>query len=685
MICPTPVSAAEKVRLQLKWQHQFQFAGYYAAQARGYYKAAGLDVEIIPSQPGEDAMQEVLQGKADFGVGTTDLLLLREQGEPVVALAVIFQHSPLSFLTLKQNRLQSIHDLAGGKIMIEPGSAELYAYLRKEGIPTEKLTLLTHGFHAKDLQTGGVDAISTYVTDEPFELRSIGQEYMIYSPRSVGIDFYGDTLFSTEGLIAQNPKMVEAFLDASLKGWAYAMQNTEELVQLIYLKYSQRHTIEHLRFEASQMAPLLQASLVEVGHMNPGRWQHIAETYAEQGMLQKGFDLEGFLYDSNPPLESPKWLYWIIGVGALLITFVSVMSGYIHRINRRLRQDVVKRLESERQVRQLVRQLEIEKEYAEKRAITDSLTKLANRRYFDEALSSEFYRSKRSGAPLSLIMIDLDHFKEFNDNLGHLAGDDCLRQIAGVINKIVTRAPDIAARFGGEEFAVILPETEKDGASSVAEEIRKTVEKLAFAHPESTTAKHVTVSLGVVTVFTIGLSEPDKIVSLADDALYSAKKKGRNRTEISLYDIENVRNLSHKYSSFVRLVWKPNNEFGNEIIDNQHKKLFEISNELLSAILDNWPKDECTFLIDTFLTEIENHFRDEEAIILTADYPFYEEHIKCHSDLLAKANTLSKKYQHGELTLGELSSFLADDVVVQHMFVEDKKFIPYIIKMDKHI
>ncbi len=109
---PAP-AADEKVRLQLKWQHQFQFAGYYSAKEKGYYQEAGLDVGIIPCPPGVDPVQEVLLGKAEFGVGSTELLLLRERGAPLVVLAVIFQHSPLALMTLKNNGLQSIHDLAG--------------------------------------------------------------------------------------------------------------------------------------------------------------------------------------------------------------------------------------------------------------------------------------------------------------------------------------------------------------------------------------------------------------------------------------------------------------------------------------------------------------------------------------------------------------------------------------------
>lgn len=347
LLHPLSAAATDKVRLQLKWQHQFQFAGYYAAKEKGYYQAAGLDVEIIPSQPGQDSVQQVLQGKAEFGVGSTDLLLLREQGAPVVVLAVIFQHSPLALMTLKRSGLLNIHDLAGRKIMIEPGSSELYAYLGKEGISPDKFTLLPHGFHVKDLLAGNVDAMSTYITDEPFELSKAGQEYLLYSPRAVGIDFYGDNLFTTERQLKLKPELVKAFRQASLKGWEYAMQHPEELVHLIHDRYSQRHSLEHLRFEARQMVPLLQTNLVEIGHMNPGRWRHIAETYAELGMMKPDFNFKGFLHDPNPPPPDLRWLYVFVGVATLVIAAVSALAVYIHRINARLRREAVERKQAE--------------------------------------------------------------------------------------------------------------------------------------------------------------------------------------------------------------------------------------------------------------------------------------------------------------------------------------------------
>ena len=343
LLLPASASAADSVRLQLKWHHAFQFAGYYAAQAQGYYRAAGLDVEIVPATSGEDPRQQVVQGKAEFGVGATDLLLLREQGAPVVVLASIFQHSPQAFMVLKKQGLQSIHDLAGNTVMIEPDSAELLAYLRHEGVPIDKLTLLPHTFDVKDMLSGKVDAMSVYAVDEPFLAGEAGRDYLLYSPRAAGIDFYSDNLFTTEAMVTERPELVRRFLAASLQGWDYAMQHREELVQLIHGEYSQHRSIDHLRFEARQMEPLLQTKLVAVGHMNAGRWRHITEIYAEMGMLKTDFDLKGFLYDPNPMPRDLTWLYGTLAAIAALLVVVILIAVRFARLSAALKRSDAER------------------------------------------------------------------------------------------------------------------------------------------------------------------------------------------------------------------------------------------------------------------------------------------------------------------------------------------------------
>ncbi len=160
---------------------------------------------------------------------------------------------------------------------------------------------------------------------------------------------------------------------------------------------------------------------------------------------------------------------------------------------------------------------------------TDGLTDLPNRRRFDEFLNREWRRALRDRSPLSLIMMDIDFFKEFNDNYGHLAGDDCLRQLSGVLSEVTQRPGDLAARYGGEEFACVLPNTDSDGAVNLADKIRNRVKATNMPHFFSSIADHVTLSFGVATLIPEAGQMPSELVQLADNLLYSAKKDGRDQ------------------------------------------------------------------------------------------------------------------------------------------------------------
>lgn len=158
----------------------------------------------------------------------------------------------------------------------------------------------------------------------------------------------------------------------------------------------------------------------------------------------------------------------------------------------------------------------------------DSLTGLANRRQFDRILNREWRRARRNGLPLSLVMADVDFFKAYNDRYGHLAGDDCLVQLSTLLEGSLRRPGDLAVRYGGEEFVLLLPETDADGARRVAEAVRQAVEEEAIAHDGSPLG-HVTISLGAATVIPDRTEQPSDLIALADERLYRAKEEGRNR------------------------------------------------------------------------------------------------------------------------------------------------------------
>ncbi len=165
-------------------------------------------------------------------------------------------------------------------------------------------------------------------------------------------------------------------------------------------------------------------------------------------------------------------------------------------------------------------------------ASIDTLTQVYNRREFERCFETEWRRGQRSRQPISVILIDIDHFKAFNDNLGHLNGDNCLRQIATTIRDSVRRAQDMVCRFGGEEFIILLPETDQAGAELLAEHIRQRIVELDIRHSPNFKDEPVTVSLGIATAVPAHKGEsPRKIIDQADNALYKAKKQGRNRVE----------------------------------------------------------------------------------------------------------------------------------------------------------
>jgi PAS domain S-box-containing protein len=330
-----PAYAIGYVTLQLKWTHAFQFAGYYAAKEQGYYRDAGLDVDIREALPGDDPVKDVVGGEAEFGVGTSSLLLERKAGRPVVVLAVIFQHSAYVLIARRLSATQGIHDLVGKRVMLEPQSDELLAYLRQENIPLDRIIRLAHSYDPRDLITGKTDAMAAYVT-ELYYLDRAHFPYQTYTPRSAGIEFYGDNLFTSERELKTHPERVKAFRAASLRGWKYAMEHPDELIDLILAKYSQRHSRDYFQFEAKKTISLIHPELIEVGYMNPGRWRHIADTYAGIGMLPRGYSIEGFLYDPDPQRDDPTWLYRWLAVALVLSAIAGVIAYRFARLSRAL-------------------------------------------------------------------------------------------------------------------------------------------------------------------------------------------------------------------------------------------------------------------------------------------------------------------------------------------------------------
>lgn len=638
----SPVWGSETVRLQLKWTHAFQFAGYYAALAQGYYREAGLDVRLLEAGPGIDPLESVLSGQAEYGVGTSSLLLARRAGQPVVVLAVIFQHSPLVLLARSSGAIQgtaTIHDIVGKRVMIEPQSDELIAYLKQEGITLDRFIQLPHSHDHLDLIEGRVDAMSAYITYEPYFLDRAGIQYDTYTPRSGGIDFYGDNLFTTERELKAHPERVRAFREASLRGWQYALEHPEEIVDLILAQYSSTYPREFRLFEAERMASLLRADLVDVGYMSRGRWRHIADTYAELGLLPLNYSLTGFLYDLDRPIDLTR-LY----IAFALLAVVTAIALYIYRINRRLALALTEKSRNEERYRiifqtsaaagvvwregfivtdwnhqaealfgwtreevlgrsfvdfllprsarkqlaptfaRLVHEnvlpytvndnltrdgrlitcewfnawlperpgeprevVSLANDISERQrleeeirqlAFFDPLTRLPNRRLLRDRLGRVLAAQRRHGGRGALMFLDLDNFKPLNDTHGHAVGDLLLVEVARRLTDCV-RETDTVARFGGDEFIVLLDDLDEDPtrATAHAECIARKIlgqlaepYQLAGADVATVIDHHCSVSIGLA-LFD-GSTDEEDILRRADTAMYGAKQNGRNRVKI---------------------------------------------------------------------------------------------------------------------------------------------------------
>lgn len=323
--------------------------------------------------------------------------------------------------------------------------------------------------------------------------------------------------------------------------------------------------------------------------------------------------------------------------------------------------------EANKELLSLNEELKEENEKLRKSSITDELTGIYNRKFFEKRVIEEMEIADRANEKISLIIFDLDRFKLVNDNFGHQFGDEVLKKTALIAGELI-RKTDFLNRVGGEEFAVILPNTNKNQAIFVAEKIRKALEE----------NRHYKV--GVVTG-SFGVAERLKAESLhswykrADSSLYQAKNTGRNKVVDS--DKIDVPLIS------LRVKWRDEWRCGNDEIDVQHENILNIANDLISQIYANVSKDEGIKGISYFLEYVKNHFATEERILMDSQYPDIEDHMKKHDHLSNKAIYIKECFEKDELESAAFLSFLIDEVVIGHLVKEDSKFFSHVRKISE--
>jgi len=305
----------EKVVLQLQWLPQFQFAGYYVAKEKGFYAEANLDVAIRPMGPDTDVEQEVLSGRAQYGTGRTSLLVGYDKGEPLVAMAAIFQSSPMVLLAREDSGIRTVEDLRGKRVMTTNDvqtAASVQAMLRNAGMNEDDLILLPHSFDPMSLERNETDAMASYSSNEPFVLAQRGIKTFAIDPKVSGFDFYNDILFTSQDELQHHPGRVRRFYEASLKGWRYAFAHIDETVKLLYDKYNVQHkSLEALRFEGETLKSFALKDDTPLGDLSAERLAAIYQTYTLLGYTKGGSDLDAFIYHPDRLLLTTEEKAWL--------------------------------------------------------------------------------------------------------------------------------------------------------------------------------------------------------------------------------------------------------------------------------------------------------------------------------------------------------------------------------------
>ncbi|WP_279587713.1 diguanylate cyclase [Rhodoferax ferrireducens] len=388
--------------------------------------------------------------------------------------------------------------------------------------------------------------------------------------------------------------------------------------------------------------------------------------------------VRGFKF--SPDTGWPLTIFCMVGICGYVLVIGNVgfqRNLQLRRVREELRTREQELLKANQSLVVNLQEIEALQQQLREQASRDSLTALYNRRYLDTTLDRELASCKREGKPLSLIMIDVDDFKKYNDLHGHQAGDQCLIAVAKTLQASAKRASDLAARYGGEEFLLVLPGMDATAAQGLAEELRRSVEALKIPHEQSRGGS-VTISIGLAVMTNDSHKDVAGLLRAADEALYHAKHGGRNQVRLATQTRRAARVAESVAVNLVQLVWHPAYESGQAELDAQHRALFGHVNNILAALLLERPVDEVAALIDTLIGDVAKHFEDEEKIILAAGFPGAAAHAAMHRELIAHAGYLVSRFKTRDLDRGEPFQFLAHDLVARHILGEDREFFPHL-------
>lgn len=306
----TTESHLEKIRLQLKWKHSFQFAGYYAAIEKGYFKEAGLEVELLEYDFSRSPIQSVLKGDADYGVSDHSLVLSHLRNDPVVLVAQIFQRSALVYISKASSGIREPRDFIGKTLAYSEYSDHSVLLAMVSEVASHHVGGIkrtpANSETISDFIADKIDIVPAYRTNEPFAIEQQGIDINIISPQDYGYDFYGDNLFTSRKELLKNPDRVEKVKQAVIKGWKYAIDHPDEMIALVKAKYGSQDSDVKLRYEAREIRNHILPELVRLGSVDLDRLKRTALVYEDLGYIKHHHVQPYFIYDSQAGLENTQ-------------------------------------------------------------------------------------------------------------------------------------------------------------------------------------------------------------------------------------------------------------------------------------------------------------------------------------------------------------------------------------------
>jgi len=287
------VQPRDEIKVQLKWIHQAQFAGFYIAQDKGYYTEENIDVTFIPAGPGINVINRVVNGEADFGVAAPEhILLQRSQGQPVVAIATTYRNNPFVLVTRADSGLERPQDLVGKTAMIggTDGHLQFNAMMKKLGLDPDSVTILPYNFDLTPFYNGEVDIAPAFAAGSLIGILQSGHDVNLIWPSDYGISIYSDTIITTEQTIAGRPDLVTRFLRATLKGHRYGVENSAEALD-VSLKYIENADPDTQARMIAASQPLIHTGQDQIGWMRGQVWQQTQDILLAEGFLDQPVDL----------------------------------------------------------------------------------------------------------------------------------------------------------------------------------------------------------------------------------------------------------------------------------------------------------------------------------------------------------------------------------------------------------